>query len=435
MKKFFICSTNSCIERMLDCQKMNDYLRSNGWKPVKNISGADLIIVSTCSLTEAEDKSSEDYIRFYQRKKHKNAEVVIAGCMPVIVPDKFRTLGKFFTITPLNLEALDSLVKGKLKFAEVKEPNEIAVSRFHKLLFKKWLEAVSAMRSFFGKFALKKDFFSGYLSAVKKQVSAAGALSFEIDPFLANRRNDFFYIKISQGCLGECSYCAKRFATGRLKSRSPEVVISEFESGLRKGYKKFYLVTEDSGCYGLDIGRSVVELLEQIFRSGRDHDFKLVISNLNAQWLVKYYDRLEQVLIANQEKILYLQVPVQSGSNRILRLMNRRYDIEDVKKCFLHLKEKAPAIALKTDIIVGFPGESDEDFNMTREFMEKTGFDFADIFAFQNRQNTNAYKMNGKVPQEVVERRVRQLLKIRKCGPGARVIIKKAVELVKDFYA
>jgi len=434
MKKFFIWSTNACIERILDCQKVHNYLQANGWRSVDNLSCADLIVVSTCSLTEEEDKSSEDYIRFCLKKKRKTAEIVVAGCMPVIAPDKFSRLGRFFTISPTNLEALDEIIKGKLKFKDIKEANIVIVSKFHKLLFKKWLKVLSAIRSFRNNFRFKKDFFAKCLASLKNLVFSSGSFFSTIDPFLVNSRNDFFYLKISRGCLGECSYCAKRFATGRLKSRTPEMVVKEFETGLDKGYKKFYLVTEDSGCYGIDIGRSIIDLLEMIFKTGREHEFKLVISNFNAQWLIKYYEQLERILILNQGKILYLQVPVQSGSDRILRLMNRRYSIKEVKTCLLRLKENAPDIALKTDIIVGFPGESEEDFSRTKEFMEKTKFDFADIFAFQDREKTVAHRMNGKIPQEIIENRVLQLLKMRKGGlSGTGIIFRKAVELLKDF--
>ena len=433
-RKFFIWSTNACIERILDCQKIHDYLVHNGWVSVKDLSRADLIVVSTCSLTEEEDKSSEDYIRFCLRRKRKTAEIIIAGCMPVIVPDKFSKLGRFLTVSPTNFDALDKFVKGEYGFNESAEPNIVVVSKFHKLLFKKWLKLTLRMRDWFSGFKSKKGLLPGFLAFLRKHAGTVGSLSSAIDPFLVNSRNDFFYLRISRGCLGECSYCAKRFSTGRLKSRDREAILREFEAGLKKRYEKFYLVSEDCGCYGRDINSSVLDLLEQIFSAGREYRFKLVIPNFNAQWLVKYYEPLERMLVANRDKVLYLQVPVQSGSDRILRLMNRHYNIADVQKCLLRLKKKAPGLPLKTDIIVGFPGENEEDFLRTRKFMEKMEFDFADIFPFQNRQNTPAYDMPGKVPEEIKESRARDLLKIRKYRPGSVVILKKAVELVKDFY-
>ncbi|MCK4994204.1 MAG: radical SAM protein [Candidatus Omnitrophica bacterium] len=435
VKKFFICSTNSCLERIVDCQRINDYLVANSWRSVDNPTTADLIIVSTCSLTSDEDESSADYIRFYLSKKAKKADIIIAGCMPIIAPDKFHQLGEFLSVAPSNLEALDKIVKAKIKFNAIKEPNILSVSKFHKMLFKKWLKARKAVRKFLESFSFRKEFFAGCIYGFKKQISSLGLIKTGIDPFLVDSRNDFFYLKISRGCLSKCSYCAIRFATGRLKSRDSETIISDFKKGLRKGSKKFYLVTEDAGCYGLDIGTTIVELLQKIFREGNDYDFKVIISNFNAQWLVKYYDQIEKIIVDNREKIFCFQVPVQSGSNKILCSMNRPYNIEEVKRCICTLKKKTSPMAITTDIIVGFPGEQEEDFLMTKDLMEEIGFDFANIFVFQNRQNTAAYNLGGKVSQEVTQRRVSQLEKIQKSNSKTGLVVKKAIELLKDFYA
>jgi tRNA A37 methylthiotransferase MiaB len=433
MKKFFIWSTNACIERILDCQKIQDYLEANQYQQVNKISRADLIIISTCSLTTSEDESSADYIRYCLRKKTITAKIIIAGCMPIIAQDKFRQLGDFNTISPTNLAALDDIIKSDVRFEQINEPNNVKVSRFHKMVFKQLLAARSRVFQFFEQKTKNEKYVKPSFASIKNSWKNLGLLKAYIDPFVVGKRNDFHYIRISRGCLGACNYCAKRFATGTLQSKSIENIIDEFIQGLKIGKKDFFLVTEDSGCYGIDLDTSIIKLLQQLFAAGKDFDFKLVISNFNARWLVSYYPELEKIMIENQRKLHYLQIPIQSGSNKILKLMNRKYMIEDVEKCLLVLRDKAPLIALTTDIIAGFPGETEEDFAQTKEFIRKLKFEHVDVFGFQDRNNTLANKMDDKVPQAIINRRVIELFESQKTGRSAVNVFKKIFELINDF--
>ncbi len=408
-------------------------MQQSNWEPVKKIADADLIIISTCSLTQDEDQNSLDYIRYAQEKKSKGAKIIIAGCLPIIVPEKLRQIGDFTTISPTNLEALCDIIQSNIIFDEVKEPNNIMVSYFHKMLFKQVLIVRSKVKGFFTNGFDRKKSSKKLIESIKDCFQYCGLLKSYIDPFLVGKRNNFYYLRISKGCLGTCSYCAKRFATGSLKSKLPVDIIDEFRQGLKRGERDFFLVTEDSGCYGVDIGYTIIDLLEQIFTVGKEHDFRLVISNFNAGWLVKYYKMLEKLIVENQKKIYYLQIPIQSGSNRILELMNRIYKVEDVEKYLLALREKVPAVAITTDIIVGFPGETEHDFDLTRKFMKKFDFEHVDIFAFQDRKNTLAHKMKDKVPQNIIDRRVFELSKIQMPKKNAGDVFKKIAELINDF--
>jgi tRNA A37 methylthiotransferase MiaB len=218
-----------------------------------------------------------------------------------------------------------------------------------------------------------------------------------------------------------------------LKSKPLRDILDEFTEGINRGRKYFFLVTEDSGCYGLDLGITVIDLLRQIFDLGKGHDYKLVISNFNARWLVEYYDDLERILIENADKIHYLQIPVQSASDRILKLMNRAYGIEAITKCLLKLRHKIPALALTTDMIAGFPDEQEEDFIQSRDFLKKIQFSHVDVFAFQDRKGTQANKMANKVSQDIIELRVMELVKVQAPARSYNSVIKKAVELINDY--
>lgn len=434
MKKFFICSTSACVERMLDCEKIYAFLMKNNWQPVRKVSKADLVIISTCSFGEYEDDCSIRLIKHYSKKKAKSAQMIIAGCLPIINSEKLKGLDDFLTLSPTNLNKLDKIMKAEIAFDDVGEPNRIfATDVSYKPSLKKILDAKTILLNFFNHFELRKNFLEKQTNLLRKITNYTVLLKSYIHPLLVGIRGDLFYLRISKGCFGSCSYCAKRFATGTLKSKSPEAVIKEFKKGLDLGHKKFFLLTEDAGCYGLDIGTTINQLLKEIFRVGERHDYKLIISNFNAHWFLRYYAELENILLNNQDKILYMHIPIQSASNRILRLMNRPYKIEDIERSLCNFKEKASALSFTTDMMVGFPGETEEDFNLSKEFLKKIRFQYADIFGYENRPNTPASRMEHKVPQDVIERRTFELLKIQNHNSKTSTIFKKMAEVVRDF--
>jgi 2-methylthioadenine synthetase len=240
VKKFFVYATNSCLERILDCQKIHNYLLANGWQPVRKISAADLIIVSTCALTTGEDRSSVEYVRRCLNKKSPEAKIVIAGCLPVLMPDMLRSLGDFPIVPPTDLSAFDPLINPVVRFNDVAEPNDVKVSSFHNLLLKQWLAGKSAVTRLLGGNVFRPAFWRQCSSALRKNIDFLTSLQSRIDPFLVGKRDSLFYIRISRGCLGACSYCAKRHATGKLQSKPAGAVLAEFKAGLAAGRRYFF---------------------------------------------------------------------------------------------------------------------------------------------------------------------------------------------------
>jgi len=432
-KKFFVCSSASCRERMFDCQKIVDYLSINGWSPAKKISKADTIIINTCSFNPEEDESSIGLIRHYLTRKKNSAQLIITGCMPAINPALLKVLGDFPCVIPTKLEALDEIIGAGVRFNGVKDPVSIsAQSVSYRPLLKIMLYFKSAVRWFISEFELSWEFINKLVKSWSISLFYIRLLDKNINPFIVNNMNNLRYLRISKGCLGACSYCAKRFATGRVVSKPLVEIIDEFKAGLECGSKNFYIISEDSGCYGLDIGTNIAELLHKIFEIGNNIDFKLAITNFNAQWFVKYFDQLKSILLFNQRKILYLQIPVQSGSNKILKLMNRPYRSEEIKRCLLDLRKEAPGLALTTDIIVGFPGEKEEDFKQTEDFIKITKFTHIDIFTYADRIGSLSLSMPDKVPQNVIIRWKFELLKNHRRKGNGLLVLKKAIEIGKE---
>jgi tRNA A37 methylthiotransferase MiaB len=193
----------------------------------------------------------------------------------------------------------------------------------------------------------------------------------------------------------------------KFNSHPEEQIVEKLKAGLKKNYKKFALIAGDIGCYGLDINKDLTSLLTKLFQV--DGKYKILLLDLNPRWLVKYYLELLQILKSNFGKVARIIIPIQSGSNRILKLMNRHYQLEEVETCILNLKKNIPEIILDTHIMVGFPGETDEDFNKTLNLIRKIKFSKVEVYPYQDRPNTKASNLPHKIPEEVIKKRIRIL--------------------------
>ena len=432
-KTYFISSTTFCMERMLDAQKISNYLKVNGWSHVKDFKRAELIIISACAFGKNADENTLDYLHYFSTKRSSSAKIVVAGCIPQIASTFKNQLNNFYTISPTDFSMLDEIIDPKIAFKDSSDPNVINPDEVtYNLFFKKWLKFLSIPRNS-SKFSIfKKGLLKNVYLNIKDKLLYLFTIQSFINPFLTINRNKFCYIRISLGCLGACSYCSKRFYSGKLQSKGFENILNEFKSGLKQGYKNFYLLTEDAGCYGLDINTNIVNLLQRLFESGKDYDFKIVLSNINAQWFIKFYDELLPIFVNNQSKINYVHIPVESGSNRILKLMNRPYSIEDVKEKLLSLKISAPSLSLVTDIIVGFPQENEADFLETKEFLKTIQFDHVDIFGYENRPNTRASEFEGHIPNEIIRKRTFVLAKQQNSINKRKPLKNKIIQVIEE---
>lgn len=216
-------------------------------------------------------------------------------------------------------------------------------------------------------------------------------------------------VEIAESCLGTCSYCAIKLASEKFHSFPEEQIFESFRSGLKNGYKDFALLAGDIGCYGVDMGTNLPNLLKKLF--ALENDFRILLWDLNVRWFIRYYDEFRSVLKANSRKVSRIVLPIESGSNRILGLMNRGYEIEKVKNCILDFQKTIPDLRLETHIIVGFPGETEEDFQESLELVKEIRFSKVVVFKYEDRPNTRASVFPDKVPKEIIDRRVRALAK------------------------
>jgi len=215
-------------------------------------------------------------------------------------------------------------------------------------------------------------------------------------------------VPINYGCLGNCSYCCVHFARGRLRSYSIDDVVERVKQDLVSGAKEVWLTSQDTACYGKDIGASLADLLGRICEV--EGDFFVRVGMMNPDHAIEILDEL--VKTYRDEKVFkFLHLPLQSGDDEVLKLMNRCYTVEDFRAVVQAFRKEIPKLTLSTDVICGFPGESREAFGRTKRLIAEVQPDIVNVSKFFSRPRTPAEKMVALSPQEV-KRRSREVAEL-----------------------
>jgi len=393
---FFVYVNKWCPRRSIEASKLCRYFAINNLTAATNPKKADLTVIFTCGSFEINEELS--ILTIEKSLKEKSTQVVITGCLPKIDPERLKTYDTALFVLPRDLNTLDSLIKAKAPYDSLRS-DATAAGGFH-------------------------DLYQGHLvDRIKRKVGFVGNSDSRISDIYSKCFNQMFFrksedimyspktcvIEIAESCLGNCSYCAIKLAAEKFLSISEEQILESFRSGLRNGYKDFALLAGDIGCYGADTGTNLPNLLKKLFALG--NDFRILLWDLNIRWFINYYDEFRSVLKANSGKVSRIVLPIESGSDRILGLMNRGYRIQKVKECILDFQKTIPELKLETHIIVGFPGETEEDFQKSVQLVKETKFSKIVVFRYEDRPNTRASSFPDKVPKEVIDRRVRVLAK------------------------
>jgi len=215
------------------------------------------------------------------------------------------------------------------------------------------------------------------------------------------------WVNITYGCNNFCSYCIVPYVRGRERSRQPGDILAEIADLAARGYKEVTLLGQNVNSYGKDLTESLdfAGLLQRVDRETDVARFRFMTSHPR-----DFTEKLVRVIVAGKNICEHVHLPVQSGSNRLLDLMNRGYTREHYLGLVKMLRRHLPDCALTTDLIVGFPGETEAEFQETLDLVEQVGFDMAFTFLYSPRQGTPAASMPGQVPAEVKKARFTQLL-------------------------
>ena len=361
-KKYFL-RTYGCQMNVHDSEEIKYYLESLGYEAVDELELADIVVLNTCAIREnAKDKVFGYLGRCKHLKKEKpDLIIAVAGCLmqkPSEI-EEIHSRHKYIDIIigTHNLNELPSLIEN----ANNKKIQNIEVYSNSDVVF----ENVKYNRD--------------------SKVSA--------------------WINIIYGCDKFCTYCIVPFTRGRERSRKMEEVLEEVRDLKNQGYMEITLLGQNVNAYGkdLNLGYDFATLLEEVAKI----DIPRIRFVTSHPW--NFTDKMIDVIAKYDNIMPYIHLPIQSGSDDILRKMNRKYTIDEYKKLFDQIKCKVKNVAITTDIIVGFPNETDEDFKKTLDIVNYCKFDGAYTFIFSPREGTAAARMEDKVSMEVKEKRLQEL--------------------------
>ena len=363
-KRYFILTTG-CQMNAHDSEKLSFMLTDMGYEHTDIEQDADFILYNTCCVREnAEDKiyGRLGYLKHYKEQK-KDIKIAICGCMMQqdTVIEKIKKSYKNVDIVfgTFNVYKLPELMLTNIESGDT--------------IFDIWQEHGEIMEDF---------------HSIRKI------------PFKAS-------VNIMYGCNNFCSYCIVHYVRGRERSREPDEIISEIRALAKVGVKEIMLLGQNVNSYGknLETPVSFAELLRQI--NGIDGIERVRFMTSHPK------DLSEELInaIRDCDKICnYLHLPVQAGSNEMLKKMNRHYTKEQYLRLVEKIKEEIPDIMISTDIIVGFPGETEEDFVQTLEVVDQVGYSTAFTFLYSKRTGTPAAAMENQISEEVAKERFNRLL-------------------------
>lgn len=246
-----------------------------------------------------------------------------------------------------------------------------------------------------------------------------------------NTKNHYSYVKIAEGCNNNCSYCSIPFIRGPLNSRKMEDIIKEIKILVENGTKEIILTAQDTTEYGKDLynERKLVDLLQEIVKID---DLKWI--RLLYSYPEHITDRLIDVIKENDKICNYLDIPVQHSSNRIRKEMGREGTTEELLDVINKIRTKIPDIALRTSIIVGFPGETQEDFDNLKDFIKVVKFDRLGVFQYSQEEGTKAAKMKNQIVKKTKEKRYNKIMEIQQdiSYNKNRNYIGKVIEVIID---
>ena len=361
-KKFFV-RTYGCQMNEHDSEKIKGMLKSVDFSEGTSVDDADIVILNTCAIRENAHDKVFGFLGVLKHLKQSKPDLLIGlcGCMAqeeVVVND---ILNKYkyvdFVCGTHNLDNMLSIIKNKIDTD------------------KRQIEVLS----------YEGDVVEGVPVVRDSKYSA--------------------WIDIIYGCDKFCTYCIVPYTRGTQRSRKHEDIVEEVKKLVSDGYKEVTLLGQNVNAYGKDLYKDydLSNLLSDVSDTGIER-IRFVTSH---PW--DFTDKMIDVIASRDNIMPYIHLPLQSGSNKILKLMNRKYTSEEYLKLYNSIREKVADSSVTTDIIVGFPGETEEDLLETLNLVEECKFDGAFTFAYSPRENTPAALMKDAIPEEVKMDRLHRL--------------------------
>ncbi len=339
--------TLGCKVNHYETEAMQDQFKRSGYDIVDFQEKADIYIIHSCTVTNLAAAKSRKYAR--RAKRHNpQATVVMIGCYPQVFPDEIK-----------NIDEVDYILgtEGKNNVVDF----------------------------------IEKARMGKYTQTIKNRSELTDYEDIRIYNLEETTRA---YIKIQEGCNQFCSYCIIPYARGPQRSRSEDSILTEVEELTAKGVPEIVLTGIHLGAYGLDLqnGESLDRLLKKLLVL--KNDFRIRLSSIE---VTEISENLIELMSSNKRFCHHLHIPLQSGSDKILETMKRPYNTDKYENTISLIREKIPDIGISTDIMVGFPGESDADFMQSYKFVEDINFSRLHVFPYSRREGTPAARMKNQV--------------------------------------
>jgi threonylcarbamoyladenosine tRNA methylthiotransferase CDKAL1 len=384
-----------CDRRQLDAATIRSYLNANDYILVDDPREADRILVVTCAFKSKEEEAS---LRRLRSLRKYGRDILVYGCLPAIAGKRFAEFSDLPTLGPSELEDIGDHFEGtRVPFAEIRSANVIEPRSNELVRARRRIEA--------GLFPWQE-----VSDRIRKLRSKRSMTS-------AGKDESAYNLFVSRGCRGTCSYCAIKKAIGSLRSKLVDEVVAELRQGIGEGYRTFNIVADDPGCYGLDRSSTFPQLLRALLDAsdpptapdgshavGEDVT-GFYIRDIHPKYLVLYHGEMLDIPLFS--RVSGILCPVQSGSDRILELMCREHTSADLLEVMRRLRGARSDMVLDTQIIAGFPTETEDDFERTLSFVRDAEFDSVLVFPYDNKEDTPASKLTDQVPPDVIQRRVR----------------------------
>lgn len=380
-----------CDKNRVDSEGIIFQLIENNYTIVDSLDEANVVIINTCAFIDSAKQESVDVILSVLSVKNiEDIKVIVVGCLAQRYAEVLSM--EFPTITILGIDSYNEIID-----AIKRVDRTVIVNRVNNLDFSKW----------------KK--FNGMQ-----------------DGRVLTTPPHYAYLKIADGCSNFCSYCAIPLIRGKYRSYKLEDILDESKALVDSGVKEIIIVAQDTTRYGFDLYNKyrIVELLEKVaeldvWKIRLLYAYPELVSN-----------ELVNFIAHNQKMAKYIDMPIQHIDDNILKLMNRRIDSRGVYEKINMIKSVSKDIAIRSSFIVGFPGETDKNFDTLYNFIKDHYIDFAGFFAYSKEEDTKACKMNAQVNRNTVKSRVKRLYAVQEQNIIDSNIgeIGKEIELIIDYY-
>jgi MiaB-like tRNA modifying enzyme len=347
-----------------------DKMRALGHTPVDSADDADIVVLNTCTVVDTTEKKMIERISELKREKK---EIIVTGCMAKVQISRISIrLPNSLIIPPGSYDSLPGAVSDKYGCGTSDEKGGTGTNN-------------------------------------DTRVSAI--------------------IPIAQGCLGNCAYCITKFARGSLMSYPADEIKEQFKNALERGCREIQITAQDTACYGFDTGYSLPELIGELLKI--DGEYRIRIGMMNLDSLERILDPLMNVM-TDDRVYRFVHVPVQSGSDAVLKRMNRKYTASKFLKMVNRMRSFHSDISISTDLISGFPGETDEDHKKSLELIRMASPDTVNVTRFSARPGTEAMSMEDQIHGRTSKERSRAITAARfgEAFERNKVLIGKTVRVL-----